>query len=525
MKKVELHTHTNYSSDSITSFEEIIDSCEALGVDVLAVTDHNQIDGALRLAAMAPFKVIVGEEILTKQGEIIGLFLKTLIPAGLSMDQTIKLIKAQGGLVYLPHPFDKTTRRTSVFTSEIMDFIDDIDIVEIYNGRTVLPWDNYKARKLAKQNNKIMAVGSDAHTKFEYGRNYQIVKDFETPKQFLEVLRKSNTKTSLVLYWIFFITKWARFKKRTFKSHDKYIIGKENCNLCGGNKFIVVYAKKGLPGDTYKITDNSYGIHHQIVRCLNCNLIFACPIEKQDKVINRYANFEDPEYEIERKGRSENQLKILEKINQMFPKKGRLLDVGCATGAFIELALKDGWDVIGIEPSKWASKIAKEQYGLPVQQGTINSLKIKNQNFDVVVCLDVIEHVNSPRNLLAEINKVLKPNGLLCIVTPDKASKIASLLGEKWWHVRSDHIFYFTEKTINLLLASENFKILTKSRYGWTFSFDYWLSRFKNNIPLLYEIGIFMKKLPFLNYFTKRTYNINFHDSLEFYYVKKSRES
>ncbi|MDO8638508.1 MAG: methyltransferase domain-containing protein [Candidatus Daviesbacteria bacterium] len=521
MKRVEFHTHTKFSSDSITNFKDIIETCQKKGIDVLIVTDHNQIEGALRLKQIAPFEVIVGEEILTKDGEIIGLFLKKLIPSGLTMKETMTHIKRQGGIVYLPHPYDKTTRRTSIRKNIISDLLSDIDIVETYNGRTILPWDNKSAQKLALRFGKITAVGSDAHTKFEYGRNYLEMNSFNNNKEFLESLNSAKKVTSPVLYWIFILTKWARFvnKQKSKKVMEKVVTDKE-CNLCGGISGEIIYKKRGKPMGSYKITDNSYGVHHQIVRCLGCGLVFADPIDKDKKIVERYKYFKDPEYEAERIGRGQNQKEILNNLNNMFPNKGKLLDVGCATGAFLESAKNDGWDVLGIEPSKWATDVAKNKYTLPVLQGTIDSLKIPKKSFDVVVCLDVIEHVISPRKLLKSINKVLKPDGLLCLVTPDKDSLLSRVLGENWWHVRPDHIFYFSESSINLLLQSEGFDKNAVKRYSWTFSFDYWISRFNENIPFIYTVGLFFKKIPILNYFSKRRYGINFRDSLELYYRK-----
>jgi 2-polyprenyl-3-methyl-5-hydroxy-6-metoxy-1,4-benzoquinol methylase len=520
MKRVELHTHSKYSPDSITSLKEIIETCVKKGINVLAVTDHNRIEGALRLKQIAPFEVIVGEEILTNDGEIIGLFLKELIPSKLSMDETIKKIKKQGGLVYLPHPFDKTTRRTSIKREKLETLLPDIDIIEVYNGRSVLPWDNNKAKELATRLKKAEAIGSDAHTKFEYGRNYLEMPDFVTPKEFMSSLKNAKIKSSWVLYFVFFITKWARFINKR-KKESKLIEGKTACDVCGSNKLLLVYPKRGPILKEYLITDNSYGAHYQIVQCIDCRLVFAYPIDRQSKVVDRYQDFKDPEYDKEREGRVRNQEKILKRINGFCKKKGRLLEVGCATGGFLELARRDGWEVVGVEPSKWAVEIATKKYKLPVQQGTLDQLKIKEESFDVVVCLDVIEHVSSPRELLSEMHGFLKPDGLLCLVTPDKDSFIAKFLGERWWHIRPDHIFYFSEITLEMLLVSIGFKKQLSSRYGWTFSYDYWISRFEKKLTFVYKFGLMFKKIPILKYFTKRFYTINFRDSLELYYRKK----
>lgn len=521
MKTVELHTHTKYSKDSVTSVYGFINSCLERKIDVVAVTDHNEVAGAQLLAKIAPFQVIVGEEILTKDGEIIGLFLKERVTPGLSMKETIKRIKFQKGLVYLPHPYDKTTRRTSILPSVLDENIRDVDMVEIYNGRSVLPWNNWQAKKLAQKYNKLEVIGSDSHTYFEYGRNTLRMGDFSNANEFLLQLKTATKQTSPVRYWVFFVTKWARYFNKNLRNKS-FKTNRNVCDVCGSSNYQIIYPKKGVPKDEYLITDNSYGVHFQMVKCVDCELTYAFPLDGEKKIVKRYQDFEDPEYELEHKSRAENQARILKKINKLFPKKGKLLEVGCATGGFLELAKKSGWDVKGVEPSKWAASIASKTYKIPVFQGLLENAKFKDDSFDVVVVLDVIEHVSSPRELLQNIKRLLKKNGIVCIVTPNIGGVIPRILGEKWWHIRSDHIFYFNDETIKTLLFSEGFRVKSISTCGWTFSYDYWVSRFKNNLEFIYLLARVLKKVSLFNFLTKRNYSIDFRDSMELYcYIEK----
>ena len=144
MKKIEFHVHTKYSKDSRSELPRLVEDCLAKKIDVLVVTDHNEIEGAVRLKAIAPFQVIIGEEILTNKGEIVGLFLKDRIPPGLSPDKTISLIKKQGGLVYLPHPYDSFTRKTAVEAEVLTAVARKVDMIEVHNGRTIFSSDNQK---------------------------------------------------------------------------------------------------------------------------------------------------------------------------------------------------------------------------------------------------------------------------------------------------------------------------------------------------------------------------------------------
>ena len=114
MLKADLHVHSEYSPDSESSLVDIIEHCTAKGINCIAITDHNEIAGAIELKNIAPFTVIVGEEILSSSGEIIGLFLTEHIPAQLSAEETIRRIKDQGGLVLIPHPFDRYFRPSAI---------------------------------------------------------------------------------------------------------------------------------------------------------------------------------------------------------------------------------------------------------------------------------------------------------------------------------------------------------------------------------------------------------------------------
>lgn len=504
--KIEFHVHTNYSYDCSTSFQDLIECCIQKKIDVLAITDHNQIEGALRLQTISPFRVIVGEEILTKEGEIIGLFLTKHIPSGLTMKDTIKEIKYQSGIVYLPHPFDTTTRKTAIQRSSLDKYICDIDIIEVFNGRTIKPWDNQKARKFADQMKKTECIGSDAHTKYELGRNYVYMDDYLDKKEFLDNLSRAEFKKSGVIPWVFLLTKYHRFRKKIKRMNG---LSNHICDLCGNDKAQIIYPKRGIIKDKYFITDNSYGDHSQIVKCRGCNLVYCSPRDESEDLVGKYASFEDPGYEDERTARRITHERVFGKIRKLHSNSGKLLDIGCATGTLLEVAKNYGWKIFGIEPSTWASRIGKEKYGLNILQGTLETARLKKEYFDVVTCLDVIEHVSSPNKLLAGIHRVLKKDGVLCIVTPDMGSLVSRILGENWWHIRPDHIFYFTKETLSLLLLSHGFRIEKINRYSWTFSLNYWISRFQNKVPCVYELLSIIRNKHFLT--------INFLDSLEVY--------
>lgn len=173
--KAEFHVHTRYSKDSILNKYFILIMCILKKIKIIAITDHNEIEGAIRYLPF--FKkynidVIVGEEIMTKDGEIIGLFLKEKINPNLTANETIKKIKEQEGIVYVPHPYDEKRNKTVLKTQVIIDNSKNIDFIEIHNGRNIKKEYDIRQRSIQEQTGISPIVGSDAHTFFELGRNY-----------------------------------------------------------------------------------------------------------------------------------------------------------------------------------------------------------------------------------------------------------------------------------------------------------------------------------------------------------------
>lgn len=210
-KLFEFHCHSNYSKDGGASIENIIGICKKSGVTGIALTDHNEISGALELKKIAPewLNVIAGEEIETSEGEIIGIFLNEKIMHGMPLEKTISEIKKQGGLTVLPHPFDRL-RSKKIPDDNVENYADYFDIIEIFNARNIFKSDNKKARDLARTKNKISICGSDAHFIGEYGRT--LVKNINSkcPREFLESLRKADfieRKTSILFH---FMTKYKK---------------------------------------------------------------------------------------------------------------------------------------------------------------------------------------------------------------------------------------------------------------------------------------------------------------------------
>jgi glycosyltransferase involved in cell wall biosynthesis len=189
---VDLHMHTDHSYDCATPVEVLLSEARARGLGAIAITDHNEISGALEAARKASgIKVIVGEEVKTaEQGEVIGLFLERKIPRGMTLEETIAEIKRQGGIVYVPHPFD---RLHSVPDYEhLLAVLDDVDALEIFNPRVAIMEFNEEAVRFAAKYRLPAGAGSDAHVPQGLGSVRIRMRDFDGPAEFLESLRDAD---------------------------------------------------------------------------------------------------------------------------------------------------------------------------------------------------------------------------------------------------------------------------------------------------------------------------------------------
>ena len=187
--------HTDHSPDCATPVEVLLETARDRGLGAIAITDHNEVSGALEAAEIAKgmdgLKVIVAEEVKTaEQGEVIGLFLKEKIRGGMTMAETIAAIRRQGGLVYVPHPFD---RFHSVPDYEhLLDIVEDIDILEIFNPRIAVTAFNEEAVRFAEKYRIVPGAGSDSHVAQGLGSVRIRVRDFDGPQEFLEAMRDAD---------------------------------------------------------------------------------------------------------------------------------------------------------------------------------------------------------------------------------------------------------------------------------------------------------------------------------------------
>jgi len=202
--------------DCNTPLAKIIDRCRALGINCVAIADHGTIEGALEMQRLAPFTVIVAEEILTPDGEIMGMFLKENVPNGLSVEQTIAQIRAQDGIVCIPHAFDML--RPSALGEKIVEKIaHEIEVIEVFNSRSLLLRSSEKAQAFAAKYGIAQSAGSDAHTLGEIGNAYVEMPKFSGKDDFLQALAKGRVigrRTNPITH---FSSAWNKIKNRTWR--------------------------------------------------------------------------------------------------------------------------------------------------------------------------------------------------------------------------------------------------------------------------------------------------------------------
>ena len=212
MLKADFHIHTKYSMDCHNELEDIVKRCQKLGLTCIAIADHDAVEGGLELQKIAPFKVIVAEEVQTYNGEVMGMFLKKRIASGIPLQQAIAAIKEQGGLVNIPHPFDPM-RGLRLNAEEFNKLALQIDLIEVFNARVPTAQTNTKAENFARQHNLPGTAGSDSHSIAEMGSVAVTMNDFNTPAEFLAAIKTATIQGKRASPFVHFHSTVAKIKK------------------------------------------------------------------------------------------------------------------------------------------------------------------------------------------------------------------------------------------------------------------------------------------------------------------------
>jgi len=255
------------------------------------------------------------------------------------------------------------------------------------------------------------------------------------------------------------------------------------CALCGTHRYVLVYKEPGAPQEPvaspaqdYTISETFIQKPSRLVRCLGCGFIYALVAEGDRERIRRaYEEMDDPDYVKEERGRRAQARKILSKLK--VKAGGKLLDVGCGPGFFLDEARRAGWDVQGLDLSKWAQTYAREHFGIEVLTGALEEAGFPERSFDVIVMNDVLEHLEDPKSTIRHARKILKNDGVLYVSTPDIDSALSRLLGARWWGINLFHLVYFSRTTLEKMFEEVGFKVQRYFSYPRVFSIGYWAKR------------------------------------------------
>jgi len=211
--KVELHVHTRFSKDSLIQPGRLIKHCERIGLDRITITDHNEISGAVEAKKIAPERVIVGEEIETTHGELIGYFMHERVPPGLPPMAAIARLRDQGAVISVPHPFD-TMRSKHWSQEDLLAIAPEVDAIEVFNARCLNNKPNQEAEVFARQHGMLATVGSDAHSLWEVGRATLHMASFSDAQGFLRGLSEAKQETRLSPAFVHLFSRFAVIWKR-----------------------------------------------------------------------------------------------------------------------------------------------------------------------------------------------------------------------------------------------------------------------------------------------------------------------
>lgn len=215
MLRTEFHCHTIYSKDSLTRPEALVTAAQRRGLDRVIVTDHNSIAGALEAHRLDPERIIIGEEIMTRQGELLAAFVQEELPAGLEAEEAIARLREQDAFISVSHPFDHT-RSGHWDLADLEAITSLVDAIEIFNARCLLKSSNEQAQAFAQQYGLKGTVGSDAHAVFELGRATLLLPDFRSAAELKAALSLAQPNLKISSPLVHLYSRFAVWKKKIF---------------------------------------------------------------------------------------------------------------------------------------------------------------------------------------------------------------------------------------------------------------------------------------------------------------------
>lgn len=243
------------------------------------------------------------------------------------------------------------------------------------------------------------------------------------------------------------------------------------CAICGQVSFDEMYPASIQDPDKepaqYYSSSRKKGGHLRIVRCPLCSLVLSSPRDDEPTISSIYTRLTDRVYDTADHGREHTARAHLKLVEKFVSPSAKILDVGCATGYFAGLAKEHGYDVTGVDPSLWAIETARKRYPqVDFHAGTLDSTGWPESSCAAVTMWDVLEHILTPSGTLDEVHRILEADGYLFLNLPNIESVTARLLGKRWMLLLREHLWYFSPRTIDLLLKRCGFEVV-KVRANW----------------------------------------------------------
>ncbi|HEX4109903.1 MAG TPA: class I SAM-dependent methyltransferase [Solirubrobacteraceae bacterium] len=258
------------------------------------------------------------------------------------------------------------------------------------------------------------------------------------------------------------------------------------CVACGGSALrphLRVAGEAG-PQGLIPTTDQFGTALSDIVRCTACGHMQLEVFPSEERLSEAYGEAASEDSLAEEEGQRETARRLLERVEGRTA-RGTLLDLGCWTGFLLDEARWRGWKVLGVEPSEFAFSFAIETLGLEVRHAGLADVELPADHFQAVVMADVIEHLIDPGAALDRVSATLAPGGVLCLVLPDAGSRVARVLGPRWWSVIPTHVHYFTRRSLATLLRRHGFEVREVATAPKVFSVGYYLQRTAGYSPPL----------------------------------------
>ncbi len=234
-----------------------------------------------------------------------------------------------------------------------------------------------------------------------------------------------------------------------------------NCPCCGQDDYEVVFESNMKTDDLRQRVETVYVIpsdkHGRHVRCRNCRLVYVNPIEKAGEIDESYHERSSADAAVVYDSRLSVAKSQIALIARCGPGQS-LLDIGCGEGFFLSMAARSGYSVKGVDLSSDAAEYARKTFRVDVEASSLEEMQFAENSFDVATLWQVLEHVPYPLELLKEVNRILRPRGLLIVSTPDFEGAPARVLGTRWWDITRLHINHFTDETLTAILQKAQFR-------------------------------------------------------------------